>query len=151
MEMRKTQGFFNWVLIVSETSHIFCCVLPSIFSIISVMIGMGLVGAMPIWMENVHEAMHVWEIPLMVMSGVVVLIGWGLYRLSTRMDCHETGCTHGPCEPKKKNTAVILKIATFLFVVNVMIYVVFHRGADAFGYHDAGTGAVHAAHDDHHH
>lgn len=149
MEMRKTQGFFNWVLILSETSHIFCCVLPSVFSVISVMIGMGLVGAMPLWMKDVHEAMHAWEIPLMAMSGVIVLIGWGLYVISKRMDCHDTGCTHGPCGPKKKNAAVILKIATFLFVVNILIYVVFHRGAEALGpHHDPAEAAyVHEGHD----
>lgn len=145
MEMRRVQGFFNWVIIASETSHVFCCVLPTVFSVISMMMGVGMVSSMPGWMESLHGIMHEWEIPMIAFSGGVVLIGWALYYVSKRMDCHDTGCTHGPCGPKKKTTATILKIATVLFVVNVSIYLVFHRGAETLGlYHDPHE--AHAAH-----
>lgn len=147
MEIKKVQGAFNWVLLLSETSHIFCCVLPSTFSIISVMVGMGLIGVVPVWMESFHDVMHQWEVPLMMLSGAIVVMGWILHNVSQRMDCHDTGCVHGPCEPKKKNSVAILKIATILFIVNVMIYMVFHRGAEVFAFNHDQAAAVHAHHD----
>lgn len=127
-KIKKAQGLFSWVVVLSECSHVFCCVLPSLFSIISILVGIGLIGAMPMWMQGFHEVMHTWEIPLMMVSGVIVLIGWGLYYLSKKMDCHDTGCVHGACEPQKKDNFLILKVATFLFLVNVTIYMVFHQG-----------------------
>ncbi len=124
--MKRVQKLFSWVVILSELSHVFCCVLPSIFSIITVLTSFGLVGIMPIWMEGMHEIMHHWEVPLITMSGVILIIGWGLHLISKRIDCHNTGCGHEPCEPKKKNTARILQIATALFLVNITIYFSIH-------------------------
>ena len=124
--MKRIQDIFSWAVVLSEVSHVFCCVLPSIFSVLTVLVGMGLIGVMPIWMENAHEVMHGWEIPLIIMSGVVLALGWTLHFISKKIDCHDTGCGHEPCEPKKKNTARILKIATCLFVINIVIYLVVH-------------------------
>ncbi len=125
--MKRIQKLFSWVVVLSELSHVFCCVLPSIFSVVTVLASIGLVGVMPIWMEGMHEVMHHWEIPLISMSGVILIIGWGLHFVSKRIDCHNTGCGHEPCEPKKKNTARILKIATVLFLVNIAIYFSIHH------------------------
>ena len=141
-QIKRVQGLFSWVVVLSELSHIFCCVLPSVFSIVTVLIGMGLVGAMPLWMESTHEFMHDWEIPLITLSGVVLVIGWVLHCVSRRIDCHDTGCGHEPCEPKKNRHAVILKIATFLFIINVAIYFGVHVPQDS---HDSYVS--HASHD----
>lgn len=126
-QMKKLQGMFSWVVILSECSHVFCCVLPSIFSVFTLLVGVGLVGTMPIWMESVHELMHGYEIPLMVFSGLVVLVGWGLNYVSNKIDCHDTGCGHGSCNIKKKKSERILMIATVLFLVNITVYMMVHR------------------------
>lgn len=126
--MQRLQKALYMAIIASETSHVFCCVLPTIFSIISLMAGVGLVSAMPGWLESIHADLHHWELPLIAMSGVVVVLGWALYAYSRKIDCHNTGCHHGSCEPRKKTANNILKIATILFVVNTAVYLVFHRG-----------------------
>lgn len=135
----------SWAVLVSECSHVFCCVLPTVFSILSVLVGLGLVGAVPVWMDALHHVMHDWEVPIILFSGLVVLAGWALHLYSQKLDCHDTGCVHGGCAPKKNRNLTILKIATVLFVVNVTIYMVFHRGLETFGVTEPA--ALHAHHD----
>ncbi len=125
-QIKRVQGIFSWVVVLSEVSHVFCCVLPSIFSVLTVFVGMGVIGVMPVWMESTHHAMHDWEIPLIGMSAFILVLGWLLHFISKRIDCHDTGCGHGPCGTKKNKTARVLKIATFLFVINVVIYLSVH-------------------------
>ncbi len=126
VQMKRIQNLFSWVVVLSEVSHVFCCVLPSVFSVLTVLVGMGLVGVMPVWMEGLHEFMHGWELPLITMSGSILVLGWALHFVSKSIDCRNTGCEHEPCEPKKKHTARVLKIATLLFVVNIAIYLSIH-------------------------
>ena len=121
-QIKRVQGVFSWVVVLSEVSHVFCCVLPSIFSVLTIFVGMGVIGVMPVWMESTHHVMHDWEIPLIGMSVFILVLGWGLHFISKRIDCHDTGCGHEPCGTKKNKTAKTLKIATFLFVINVVIY-----------------------------
>ena len=128
--MQRLQKALYMAIIASETSHVFCCVLPTIFSIVSLMAGVGLVSTMPGWLAGIHAELHHWELPLIAMSGAVVVLGWALYAYSRKIDCHNTGCHHGACEPRKKTASNILKIATILFVVNTAVYLVFHRGMD---------------------
>lgn len=125
-QIKRVQGIFSWVVVLSEVSHVFCCVLPSIFSVLTIFVGMGVIGVMPVWMESTHHVMHDWEIPLIGMSAFILCLGWVLHFISKRIDCHDTGCGHGPCGTKKNKTARTLKIATFLFVINVIIYLSVH-------------------------
>lgn len=125
-QIKRVQGIFSWVVVLSEVSHVFCCVLPSLFSVLTVFVGLGIIGALPVWMESTHHVMHDWEIPLIGMSAFILVLGWGLHFISKRIDCHDTGCGHGPCGTKKNKTARTLKIATFLFVINVVIYLSVH-------------------------
>ena len=127
-QVKKLQGFFSWVVILSEVSHVFCCVLPSAFSILTLMVSLGMIGVTPLWMEGMHEMMHDWEIPLINFSGVVVLMGWGIHHIAKKIDCRDTGCMHGKCDTKKKDSLKVLKIATALFVINLAIYGTFHIG-----------------------
>ncbi len=147
--MKKFQNTLNIAVILSETSHVFCCVLPTVFSVISVLAGIGIVSAVPFWLQGLHAVMHGWEVPVILFSGFVVGLGWALYFYSKKIDCHDTGCHHGPCEPTKKNTNKMLKIATFLFVVNISVYVVFHRGMDVLMPMDQAV--QHAEHSEHDH
>ena len=125
--VEKQQNRLFWALVITETSHVFCCFLPTLFSILSLLGGLGLISATPVGVEFLHDIMHDWELPMIVLSGVILVLGWGLYLYSRKIDCHDSGCHHGPCDSKKKKTNVILKIATILFIVNVSVYTLFHR------------------------
>lgn len=145
--MKRTQQITSYLALLSEVSHVFCCVLPSVFSVLTMLVGLGILGAVPVGMVQFHDFMHGWEMPIMVTSGGILLLGWALHIISEKLDCRSTGCAHEPCTPKKKKTSRILKIATVLFVVNVAIYVSVHMPHDV----SKQEQGVHAHHDDHHH
>lgn len=146
--MEKHHATVLWAIILSEGSHIFCCVLPTVFSIASLLAGFGLIGAMPGVFVEVHEGLHAWEVPMILISGGVLVLGWGLHLYSQRIDCHDTGCGHGPCAPKKSKTLIFLKFATALFVINIAVWLVFHRGMQIF---TPAPAAVEQHHHDHAH
>ena len=136
-----------WAVIVSESSHIFCCVLPTLFSIVSLMAGAGVISVMPGFMVELHEVMHGYEVPMIIVSAFILAFGWGLHWYSKKVDCHDTGCCHEPCGPKKDKVQMLLIGASLLFLVNVSVYMVFHRGAEVGAIaHDDGHG-----HDEHGH
>ena len=143
MQIRRLQNVMSYFVVLSEVSHVFCCVLPTVFSLLTVLVGMGVLGATPLWMEGAHDVMHAWEVPIIITSGVIVAFGWALHLISKRMDCHDTGCGHGPCDTKKKKTLNVLRIATVLFLVNTVIYISVHLPQE-----NAKIAAV--SHDDHH-
>ena len=127
----KHQKRLYWAILLSETSHIFCCVLPTLFSLLSILAGIGLVAAIPGWLTDFHDIMHDWEVPMIMLSATVVALGWALHFYSQKIDCHDTGCHHGPCGPKKKMASRILIAATILLAFNVTIYFGFHRAMEA--------------------
>ncbi len=131
MNTERVQKTLGWAIIASETSHVFCCVLPTLFSLASLASGLGLVAAMPSGLEFLHDALHGWEMPMILASGTIVLLGWVAHFLAVRLDCHSTGCGHGPCTPKKRKAGKILKFATILFIANVTVYLFFHQGMEA--------------------
>ncbi len=133
MVMKKVRHALNFVVILSEISHVFCCVLPTLFSIAGIMAGLGLAGTMPLWMSGLHEMIHKWEIPMILTSGFILLLGWSFSFISSKLDCHDTGCHHGPCEPKKKSATMVMKVATILFIANVSVFLIFHKGFEALG------------------
>lgn len=123
----RVQKTLTWALIVSEASHVFCCVLPTVFSILSLFVGMGMIASMPGVMVQVHDFIHHWELPIIAVSGLILLMGWGLTIYSRKMDCHDHGCCHGACAPKKSKAHLILIVATVLFAFNLTVYVLAHR------------------------
>lgn len=131
MNFDRVQKSLAVAIIASEASHVFCCVLPTLFSIISLAAGVGLIAAMPPGFDALHEIMHKWELPIIAISGLVVLAGWGVHYLAVKVDCHDTGCVHGPCGPKKHKAGTILKLATALFLANITVYLFFHHGMEA--------------------
>jgi len=147
--MERLHKHLTWAIIVAETSHVFCCVLPTIFSVLSLMAGLGLVAAVPTPLMSLHELMHDWEIPIIIASGVVIALGWGLHVISSKLDCRSTGCAHEPCGPKKKRAGTVLKIATILFIINAFIYVSFHRTTEAGTAFYNGNPDTHMYHHDH--
>lgn len=124
--MNRFQGVINWISITSEISHFFCCGIPIIFSVLSLLSGMGIIASMPLGIGHLHDAMHDYEVPMIVMSGLIVALGWALHLVAKRMDCRSTGCGHGPCSPKKKRSSTILIVATALFALNLAGYFLLH-------------------------
>ena len=126
--MQKLQKPLNIAIILAEASHVFCCVLPTIVSVLSLLIGVGLIGSLPFSLLVVHDFLHTWELPIIIGSGMMIALGWLVLIYSRKIDCHNTGCGHEPCAPKKRRSSRLLEIATILFVVNVSVYAIFHRG-----------------------
>jgi hypothetical protein len=122
------QKHFGWAVIASELSHVFCCVIPTLVTVLSVFANLGLFIMTPDgWLINIHNVMHEYELPIILFSGGMVVLGWVAHMLSRRVDCHENGCGHPPCTPQKANNSRILTIATLLFALNIVVYFGVHR------------------------
>jgi hypothetical protein len=123
----KLQKSLTWAVIASESSHVFCCVFPTLFSVVGLLAGMGMIITLPPGMIALHNLLHEWEVPMILISGVILALGWLAAWHGEKVDCHSTGCAHGACAPRKKRAHLVLKIATVLFVCNVLIYTLVHR------------------------
>lgn len=126
--MERMQKSIFWAIIVTETSHLFCCVLPTLFSLLSFLAGVGLITAMPAGLAELHHFIHRWEIPLIIFSGVTIALGWAIDMMGQRVDCHDTGCVHEPCGTRKNKAHKVLIVASVLFAFNIVIYFAFHQG-----------------------
>jgi hypothetical protein len=134
--MEKMKRGLFWGLIASESVHIFCCVLPTIFSVLSLMAGMGMIATMPGFIDEAHHIIHDFEIPMIIISGMILILGWGLYFYSRRISCRTQGsCSHEPCTPKKDRTRLFMVLATILFFVNITVYFTFHQPMDVAPVH----------------
>lgn len=127
--MPRKQTAILWAIIISESSHIFCCVLPTVFSMLAVFanLGMFIMPASYVWF---HDLMHEWEFPMVALSGAVLALGWGLHWKGLKGECHTPGCQHhpDPAHPKRSAAHMVLVAATILFVANVFVFLVVHRG-----------------------
>lgn len=153
--MERIQKGLFWAVVLSETSHVFCCVLPTVFSALSLLAGIGMISAMPTPLAEIHEALHEWELPIIGVSGLILAFGWGLHRYSLTLDSSQSCCAHGECAPSKRRSSKILKIATALFILNVAVFAVFHRGLGFFSpqqtVEDSGRSHDHDHDHDHFH
>lgn len=145
--MERLQNKFMWAVLLSETTHIFCCVLPSAVSIMSLMANVGLMSAVPGGLDRLHDMIHNYEIPLIIFSGIMLALGWALHVIARRLDCRSTGCAHEPCGPTKKRSLRIMQIATILFAANLTIYSVFHLNDPLHTHH--GHDHAHEQHNSH--
>lgn len=127
--MDRFHRFVHWVVVFSVAGHFFCCVLPLVVSFLSVAVGLGLMSGVVPAMDHLHEILHGYESALIVFSGVMLALGWGAQWVSTRFDCHDTGCNHPPCDSKKIRNARLLGVATALFVFNLIVLVAISHGA----------------------
>lgn len=121
------QKSLSLAVIASEGMHVFCCVLPTLFSLMGLLAGLGVVAALPPSMIAFHDFMHDWEVPMIVASGIILALGWAAVVYSDKVDCHSSGCAHGACAPRKTRAHKILIVASVLFFVNVVIYFGVHR------------------------
>lgn len=128
--VQRAQRMLGWGILASELSHVFCCILPVLFSLATFLVTFGFLSAMPVFVTQAHDVMHRWEVPMIMGAGVMVMIGWALHTYSVYFDCHTTGCHHGSCRPAKRKTSRLLVIATLLFAVNLAVYMALHYGGD---------------------
>lgn len=125
--MQNLNRYVPFVSVASEITHLFCCGLPMIFSLLSLLTSLGFMVSMPASMDYLHHAMHDYEIPIMVLSAILISLGWVLHIIAQKIDCRKQGeCSHEPCATKKKRSNKILLIATCLFIINLTGYFVFH-------------------------
>ena len=133
--MENLRRHFGWAVLVSELGHVFCCVLPTIFTVLSFAANIGLIGMSPGWMLELHAQIHSYEVPIIIFSGSILVIGWVADSLSHKVDCHDTGCGHSACDKEKSRNHKIMIIASCLFAINLFIYIVVHKNVfhlDAF-------------------
>ena len=126
--MERFHRFVHWVVIFSLAGHFFCCVLPALVSVLSVVVGLGLLSGVLPMLNDIHHILHGYESGLVVFSGVMLAIGWIAQWMSARFDCHDTGCDHPPCDTKKIRNARILTVATVLFMFNALMLLFFNHG-----------------------
>jgi hypothetical protein len=124
---QKLKLLMPWMVVATEISHVFCCVLPTLVTVFAVIVNAGLLSASPVFLESIHDVIHDYEAPIILFSGFMMLIGWAVHIAATKADCHATGCVHSPCEIQKSKNLRILQLATILFFVNIVIYFAVHK------------------------
>lgn len=123
-----------WAVILTEFSHVLCCVLPTIVTLLSLVSSLGVAIQVPSVISDLHEALHAYERPIIVFSAAMLMLGWALYALSRWVECQKTHCEphETVCAPQKNNTHTVLIVASVLFALNVMIYFTIHVHLDAW-------------------
>lgn len=115
-------------LIASQGIHLLCCVLPLVLSVFSLIGGVSL-SFLPFTGDELHHLMHDYEIPLLIFSATMLILGWGLHIYSKRLNCHDTidEChDHEPCAPRRKKTEWAMIGATILFTINFAVWLFLH-------------------------
>lgn len=147
--MQKISKNFGIAVLMAEFSHVFCCVLPTVFTILSFAANLGMISTLPVWLMDVHEAIHNFEIPIILASSAMVCFGWAAHFMSRKVDCHDTGCAHPPCTPTKDRNQKILIIASVLLVCNVIIFAVVHKNIFNFSFLPQDVQHIEHNHDSH--
>lgn len=137
--MTRLHRHLSVAVLLSECSHVFCCVLPSVVTLLSLATNLGLMTVMPGFLLELHEAIHHYELAIIVFSGVVLAVGWIVQVGSSRVDCHDHGCHHPPCDPRKKMNGRILIVASILFGANIFIYAFVHKNVLNLPYFEVHT------------
>lgn len=120
--MSKVQKISNWLVVISACSHFFCCVLPTISSIIGLGVSFGMITSnieFFEWFHDKEESIILFSAGALIISAISQFISW-------RIDCHNSGCSHGKCTPKKKSSLNIFIIATILFLINLAVHIIYH-------------------------
>ncbi len=138
--MRKLAKFSGVMSVVAAFSHVFCCGLPMVATLLS----LGTVAGSTLGFGALHDQMHAYETTIIVFSGVMLALSFVSLLVSKRLNCHTDGhCHHEPCAPKKQTSHTLFLVALVLFLVNLGVYLFAHdKAADA---------VAHAPHSPAHH
>ena len=121
IRLKSTATTFS---LLAELSHIFCCGLPIFIAVMSAGSQIGFGGAFIAF----HSIIHDFELQILIGSGLLLDVGFGLHVFSYWMDCRSTGCSHDACEPKKFRVGWIFTIALLLYVANISFYFISGHG-----------------------
>lgn len=135
-QKHKIHHVVSWVALASVIGHVFCCGIPLALGILSLIAGLGTFSAVFPGLDAAHAALRDVEIPMLLFSLSMVMLGWGLQFHASKVDCHDTGCEHPPCNPRKTRTTRLLWLATFLFFANFAMLVFAHDHAEPLSGHD---------------
>lgn len=109
-------------VLAMSLSHILCCGIPAVLSIINLLAGIGLIATIPASMTGLHEILHDIELPMVVVSAALLVFGWAMHLSTYSMRCTSTGCEHPPCPKTKRRNMMLLSAASLLFAVNFCMY-----------------------------
>ena len=128
LQTEKLQRNIALAIIMAESTHIFCCVIPTIVTLISLLSSVGVISQVPVLLLDFHEVLHAYEIPIILFSGAMLGLGWALYTISRRVECQKDHCEphETVCAPQKNNSYTVLLIATAIFTINIVVYSVVH-------------------------
>ena len=122
--MEKFRRNIVWLVIASEASHLFCCILPTLAALLSLAVGVGL---LPTAFTILHDVIHGYEIPIILFSGLMLGLGWWAYWLARKTDCHALGHDEHACHKTTDRSRIYLVIGTILFLVNLCVYFTLHH------------------------
>lgn len=145
--MSNLHRHLSLAVLLSEFSHVFCCILPTLFTVLSFAANLGLISTLPGFLLDIHEHLHEYELQIIIGSGAILALGWLAHLHSRKVDCHDDGCCHPPCEPQKSMNSKILVLATVLFTLNISIFLFVHRNVFDL---DVFNAAVENSHEEHH-
>ena len=141
--MAKAGTLIATTALLSELSHVFCCILPAVVTLGTLLLSAGMIHSMPGFMIVLHDFIHGYELHILAGSFIVLLAGWWIAAMTERKDCHAKGCNETHHGRGKARSIKILKVATLLFAINASVYFGLHRGLDPAvaaetlsGYHD---------------
>lgn len=123
----KMRHVVGWVALVSAFGHIFCCGLPMLMGVFGLLAGFGMFSTLLPGYNALHDALRPYEVHILLFSLAILCVGWGLQLHADHVDCHDSGCHHGPCAPAKRRVHKILWFATFLFLFNAAMMLFMHR------------------------
>lgn len=138
----------GWAVLVSELGHVFCCVLPTLFTILSFGANVGLIGEAPGFLTVLHEQIHHYEIPIILFSGGMVAVGWVIYIVGLHFVAGHRDCGGFACEKGAVRNRIILIVASFLFAVNVFIFAFVHKNIFNISAFDTSSTEVHLHHEE---
>jgi hypothetical protein len=65
---KKWQRSIAWSIILAESTHVFCCVLPTVVTVMAVLASFGAMTQMPVFILDLHAALHGYEVPVIIFS-----------------------------------------------------------------------------------
>ena len=108
------------LVLTSLFSHVFCCVLPFLASISILSATFGMLALPLTWSAFFHS----YEIEIVLVAGGMLLLTGILNWYSEKTDCHDHGCHHGDCTPKKTLAHKLFYISIGLYLINLVIFFV---------------------------
>ncbi|MFZ2619787.1 MAG: hypothetical protein WAX89_02845 [Alphaproteobacteria bacterium] len=104
-------------VILAELSHVFCCGIPILAAALSMWTQLGMGAGFLAF----HDAMHAYEVPVLIFSGCMIALSALLQFASHKVHC-QTACHHGDCTPKKFQASKMFWVALALYGANLAVY-----------------------------